>query len=112
MNTFGFDWTALLLTAMTIVGAALIALGVRRQFQGLCRAPQNDRSLRRALGGFRMMVIGIGLFGAAVGWHFGVTWLLVFSLAFAGEETFESSLMIGALPHAANRDRNLSSSRP
>jgi hypothetical protein len=108
MNLYGTEW--IVLAGMVVAGAALIALGVRWQVQGLCRAPQNDRSLRRALGGFRWMVIGIGLLGAAAGWHYQITWLLVFSLAFAGEETFESSVMIGALPHSTNRD--LSSSRP
>lgn len=98
MNFYEIDWTVVALAVMAIGGATLIMLGVRRQFQGLCRAAQNDRSLRRALGGFRMMVIGLGLLGAAAGWHYDVTWLLVVSLAFAGEETFESSVMIGALP--------------
>ena len=98
MNLYHIDWVLLLLAAMATSGAALVSLGIYRQFRGFCRAPQNDRSLRRALGGFRMMVIGLGLLGAAAGWHYGITWLLVLSLAFAGEETFESSVMIGALP--------------
>jgi hypothetical protein len=104
MNLYVLHWTAVPLAAMTIAGAALIVLGIHRQFQGLCRSSQDDRSLRWALGGFRMMVIGLGLVGAAAGWHYQITWLLVLSLAFAGEETFESSLMIGALPHSTKRD--------
>ena len=105
MDRYGIDWTTFALTALAIAGAALIVLGVRRQFQGLCRSPQNNRSLRKALRGFRMMVIGLGLLGAAAAWHEQITWLLVLSLAFAGEETFESSVMLGALPHSAKRDR-------
>lgn len=98
MNPHEIPWTSPVQAALAIAGSALITLGVRRQFLGLCRSAQNDRSLRRALGGFRMMVIGLGLLGAAAGWHYDITWLLVLSLAFAGEETFESSVMIGALP--------------
>ena len=104
MSLYEIDWIATALAVIAISGAALIVLGVRRQVQGLCRSPQNDRSLRRALGGFRMMVIGLGLLGAAAGWHYQITWLLVLSLAFAGEETWESSLMLGALPHPAKRN--------
>lgn len=100
MNRFGFDWTLLLVLGMAVAGIMLIALGVRRQVQGLSRSWATDRSLRRALGGFRMMVIGLGLLGAAAGWHYQITWLLVLSLAFAGEETFETSLMLSALPSA------------
>lgn len=103
MNLYGLDWTLFLALAMSGAGAALIVLGVRRQVQGLSRGWQSDRSLRRALRGFRLMVIGIGLLGAAAGWHYGITWLLVFSLAFAGEETWESSLMLGAMPSSAKR---------
>ena len=104
MDVYDFDWTLVLAIAMAVAGTVLIVLGVRRQFEGLCRSPQNDRSLRSALGGFRGMVIGIGLLGGAAGWYYQITWLLVFSLAFAGEETFESSVMIGALPHSTKRD--------
>lgn len=98
MNLSGFDWAQLLALGIALAGATLIALGIRRQVQGLSWSWQTDRSLRTALRGFRLMVIGIGLLGAAAGWHFGITWLLVFSLAFAGEETFETSLMLGAMP--------------
>jgi hypothetical protein len=108
MNLSGFDWTQFLALAIALAGAALIALGIRRQVRGLSRSWHTDRSLRTALRGFRMMVIGIGLLGAAAGWHFGITWLLVFSLAFAGEETWESSLMLGAVPNSAKPSRDAS----
>jgi hypothetical protein len=58
-----------------------------------------------------MMVIGIGLLGAAAGWHYGITWLLVFSLAFAGEETWESSLMLGAMPRSGEHVRTTARSK-
>jgi hypothetical protein len=103
MTLVGFDWILFLTFGIAIAGAALMALGVRRQVHGLSRSWQTDRSLRTALGGFRMMVIGIGLLGAAAGWHYGITWVLVFSLAFAGEETFETSLMLGAMPDPTDR---------
>jgi hypothetical protein len=106
MTLYEIDLTTFMQAMLAVAGAALIALGVRRQYQGLCRAPQNNHSLRRALGGFRMMVIGLGLLGAAAGWHYQITWLVVLSVAFAGEETCESSVMIGALPHAAKRERD------
>jgi hypothetical protein len=105
MNLYGFDWTLCLALGIALAGIALVALGVRWQAQGLSRSWHTDRSLRKALRGFRMMVVGIGLLGAAAGWHYGITWLLVFSLAFAGEETFETSLMLGAMPNSTNRDR-------
>ena len=106
MNLYGFDWTEFLALGIALAGTALILLGVRRQVQGLSRSWHTDRSLRKALRGFRMMVIGIGLLGTAAGWHYDITWLLVFSLAFAGEETFETSLMLGAMPNSTNRDRS------
>lgn len=103
MNLQGFDWPLFLALGIALAGTALIALGVRRQVQGLSRSWHTDRSLRKALRGFRMMAIGIGLLGAAAGWHYDITWLLVFSLAFAGEETFETSLMLGAMPRASSK---------
>jgi hypothetical protein len=107
MNVYGLDWTLFLALAMALTGTVSIVLGVRRQVQGLSRDWQSDRSLRKALRGFRMMVIGIGLLGAAAGWHYDITWLLVFSLAFAGEEPFETSLMLGAMPKTGTPDRGV-----
>jgi hypothetical protein len=83
--------------ALAVLGGGLVILGVHWQFDGFLRSAQNATSLRKALRGFRLMVIGLGLLGVAAAWQWTITWLFVLSAAFAGEETFESSLMLGAL---------------
>jgi hypothetical protein len=83
--------------ALGAMGAGLVMLGVRWQVDGFLKSAQNALSLRRALRGFRLMVIGLGLLGVAAAWQWTITWLFVLSVAFAGEETFEASLMLSAL---------------
>jgi hypothetical protein len=83
--------------ALGALGAGLVMLGVRWQVDGFLKSAQNAMSLRRALRGFRLMVIGLGLLGVDAAWQWTITWLFVLSVAFAGEETFESSLMLGGL---------------
>jgi hypothetical protein len=99
------SWRLYPATTLGLAGIALVVYGIRWQIEGLCRSAHNSQSLLRALCGFRMMVIGIGLTGAAVAWQWTIVWLFALSVAVAGEETFESSVMIGALRHERPRGR-------
>jgi hypothetical protein len=94
---FDSSWRFYPAMALGTFGIALAICGVRWQYDGFHKSTQNAISLRKALRGFRMMVIGLGILGIAAAWQWTITWLFVLSVAFAGEETFESSLMLGAL---------------
>ena len=85
--------------------SALIALGIGLALWGLLMVLNDLRGALRGdsgkilpwIQGFRLTIIGLALagLGAAWGWH--LTWLLVLTLAIAGEEILESSIVIFAL---------------
>jgi hypothetical protein len=49
--------------------------------------------------GFRALIIGLALIGIGAAWAWHILWLFIVSLATAGGETLETSLILFALRH-------------
>ena len=97
-------WAEWLTAVLAVVGAGLIVYGVRRLIAGLAGTPADSNSLT-AMRGFRLAIIGVGVAGVATGMLIDQMWLIILSLGIAGEETFESSLIIWGLRRAPCRRR-------
>jgi hypothetical protein len=88
--------------------AFLIFAGVLLSCVGLGRAGREAGADRpdpgRALGfvrALRIALAGLSLTGLGCGWLFDRDWLVLLSLVFAGEEMWESSVVIAVLKHGA-----------
>lgn len=62
--------------------------------------------------GFRATIIGLALVGIGAAWIWHLTWLLIVSLATAGGETLETSLIIFALRHGAELKLGARTTKP
>jgi hypothetical protein len=98
-------WAEWLIAALAVIGAGVVAKGTRRLIEGLAAPPSDPNSLT-ALRGFRLAMIGLAVLGVAAGLLLDQTWLIVLSLGIAGEEIFESSLMIMGFRRALRSGRS------
>lgn len=78
------------------IGLALFAHGLGRWVRGGRGRGTTPRVLWM-IQGFRIGIIGLALVGLGIGLVTGRTWVVILSLAIAGEEILESSIMIAAL---------------
>jgi hypothetical protein len=62
--------------------------------------------------GFRAFIIGLALIGVSAAWAWHMPWLLIVSLATAGGETLETSLILFALRHGGHLKMESSRARP
>lgn len=87
------------------VGAvALVAYGART-LRG-SRRPGADPELALLVArGLRSVILGLCTAVFAAAWLFGIGWLALLALVVAGEEMFETSVMVGALEDGARRRR-------
>ena len=97
-------WAQWLIGALAVLGDGLLVFGVRRLIAGLSGPPADKNSLT-AMRGFRLAMIGLGLAGVATGLLMDQTWLIILALGIAGEEIFESSLIIWGLRRAPGPPR-------
>ncbi len=96
-GSFEEAWRTGTILILALLGAAAAGRGVGQFFRGVGSQSPDAGTLLAALRGFRLAVIGLALIGGAAAWLWGEIWLLVLSLGIAGEETFETSMMIWAL---------------
>jgi hypothetical protein len=95
-------WPLFLALPLLAAGAVLTVWGAKRGWRGLHGAVHGDSAqLVPFMQGFRAAVIGLALIGVAIAWVWQIPWLLVLSLATAGGETLETSLILFALRHGA-----------
>jgi hypothetical protein len=84
---------------LIVSGACLTVVGLVRGVR-VARSKMLDPG--RALGfvrGLRISLAGIAMTGLGFGWLLEQSWLVALSLVFAGEEMWESSVVIGVLKH-------------
>jgi hypothetical protein len=97
------SWRLYLAIPLMMLGAAFAVWGSKRGLKGLLRAVRGDSAhLVPFMEGFRAAIIGLALVGIGVAWVWHLTWLLVLSLATAGGETLETSLILFALRHGSS----------
>lgn len=87
---------------LIVVGLTLFASGARRWFRG-GRGRGESRRVLSMIQGFRVGIIGLALAGVGIGLLTDRTWVLILSLAIAGEEILETSIMIAALKSEQRR---------
>jgi hypothetical protein len=96
---------------MQQIGAAFLAAvalwvglrGLRRYFAAAA-LPASDPSKSLALMyAFRIAIIGISVAALGIAWATEMLWLAIVSLVVLGEETFESTMAIGAMNYGKPR---------
>jgi hypothetical protein len=94
------SWRLYLVIPMLVLGAIVAVWGARRGRKGLLGAWRGDPAqLAPLMVGFRALIIGLALIGIGAAWAWHILWLFIVSLATAGGETLETSLILFALRH-------------
>lgn len=94
---FAWPWRVYPAAAMVLAGVMLTVRGLQRQAAAR-RAPAGtmEKPIRMMLG-LRLVLIGIPLIAIAAGWVFQQAWLFWIGVVVAGEETFETTMLLAAL---------------
>lgn len=105
-------WRAYPSSAVLAAGMLLAARGVRTEIAGWREHDAFD-PMRALLfvQGFRMAVIGLTLTGVGAAWLWQVEWLFWLSVIVMGEETFETTLVIGGLRYGQKRQAEMRRTR-
>jgi len=91
--------------ALLLMGAGVTTAGLRRWATTL-RMPAADPAKSLAMmQAFRVWIIGLAIAALAIAWMGQILWLAVLALAVGGEETFESTMAIGALRYGRRAAR-------
>jgi len=91
------SWQTSAPSALFALGTPVLITGLWRERDGLRRPLRDPTKVLKWVRGFRLSMIGLALAGSGAGWLFDQPWLIVLSLAIAGEPTLESSIMHFAL---------------
>lgn len=91
------SWRVYPAAAMMTLGAVVWFMGSRMAIRGLRRPIGDSTKMQAFVIGFRFAVIGITLVGLGAAWNWHLTWLLVLSLVFGGEELFEATIHLSIL---------------
>jgi len=86
------SWRIYPASALMALGVALLLSGLRLEVEGIRRPTGDSMKMVTVIRGFRIVVIGVALAGLGAAWTWHITWLLVLSLVFGGEEVLESSV--------------------
>lgn len=96
------SWRLYLVVPLMVLGAVVAVWGAKCGNKGLLGAWRGDSAqLAPLMRGFRAFVLGLAMIGLGVAWAWHLPWLLIVSLATAGGETLETSLVLYALKHGA-----------
>ena len=94
---FELSWRIWPAAAISAAGAYLFARGVARQ-AAVFRTPATE--MAKPLGialALRLLLLGSCLVALGLAWIFQIVWLFWFALVFAGEETWETSMVVSGL---------------
>ena len=100
------SWRAYPASALMAVGIALVVTGAKKARAGLSSPGGGPANMLAFVKGFRIAVFGVALAGFGVAWQWQLTWVLVLSLVFGGEELLESTTHISILtrpPRPSNK---------
>jgi hypothetical protein len=106
------SWRLYLVLPLMALGAVLAVWGAKRGRTGLLGAWRGNAAMLVPLMiGFRACIIGVALIGVSAAWVWHLPWLLIVSLATAGGETLETSLILFALRHGKHLEIGRSRAR-
>ena len=96
------------------VGSALLAgaalwigiRGLRRYFAAAALPATNPSKSLDLMHSFRVAIIGISFAALSLAWATEMLWLAIVSLVVLGEETFETTMAIGAMNYGKPRKPN------
>ena len=100
-------WRAYPSALIIASGALLLSIGTRKIVAASTLPAGDTAKMLTVVRGFRIAVVGLALAGLGAAWAWHVTWPLVLSLVFGGEELLESTTHISILkraPVSARRD--------
>jgi hypothetical protein len=98
---FELSWRIWPASAISTSGAFIFLRGITRERVAF-RTPATD--MAKPLGialALRLLLLGSSLIALGLAWIFQVVWLFWFALIFAGEETWETSMVVSGLRHDA-----------
>ena len=112
-SLINLSWRLYLVLPLMAVGAVIAIWGAKRGRTGLLGAWRgNSAMLVPLMIGFRAFIVGLALIGVSAAWAWHIPWLLIVSLATAGGETLETSLILFALRHGVHLEIGSSRARP
>ena len=112
-SLINLSWRLYLVLLLMALGTVIAAWGAKRGRTGLLGAWRgNSAMLVPLMIGFRAFIIGLALIGVSAAWVWHIPWLLIVSLATAGGETLETSLILFALRHGVHLKMGISRARP
>lgn len=88
------SWRGYPAAALVLAGLVIIGQSMMRRDQGATMRTRAGEL--RWVQGFRLSMLGLAFVGTGLAWAWQVPWLVIASLAIAGEEILESSVMIAA----------------
>jgi hypothetical protein len=94
---FELSWRVWPASVISAAGALIFARGILRQAAAF-RTPATE--MAKPLGialALRMLLLGSCLIALGLAWIFQIVWLFWFALIFAGEETWETSMIVSGL---------------
>jgi hypothetical protein len=91
------SWRLYPAAVIIAAGIAVMAIGLRREIDGIRRPLRDPTKVLTFVRGFRLAIIGLAVAGIGAAWAWQLDWLLVLSLVIGGEETLESTVVIFAL---------------
>ena len=89
--------------ALMLTGGAVTVAGLRRWRVTLGMPATDPAKSLAMMQAFRVLIIGLAFAALALAWMGQVLWLAVLALAVGGEETFESTMAIGAMRYGRPR---------
>jgi hypothetical protein len=92
-----------------ILGAVALLIGlrgVRRYFTAAALPASNPSKSLDLMHSFRVAIIGISFAALALAWATEMLWLAIVSLVVLGEETFETTMAIGAMNYGKRHKPN------
>lgn len=111
-SLINLSWRLYLVLPLMALGTVIAAWGAKRGRTGLLGAWRgNSAMLVPLMIGFRACIIGLALIGVSAAWAWHIPWLLIVSLATAGGETLETSLILFALRHGVHLEIGSSRTR-
>ena len=96
------SWRLYPAAALAVVGALLVARGVRAFVRAKSEGRDPERALRVARAG-RVVILGLCVAVFAGAWMAQVAWLAALALIVVGEEMLETSLMVATLEDGRRR---------
>ena len=90
-------------TILAVIGASMGVRGLRRYFTAAALPATDPAKSLALMHTFRIAIIGVSFATLGLAWATEMLWLAILSLVVLGEETFETTMAIGAMNYGKPR---------